>query len=170
MSELSIRIYGTADDSIVDGPGIRFTVFAQGCGRRCLGCHNPDSQPIDAGSMTSADNLLAAIYANPLLTGVTLSGGEPFDQAEALLGFVQRLHAERPQLTLWAYSGYLFEELVAGQPGQAARDLLALLDVLVDGPFMQGQRSLGLQWRGSANQRVIDVPASLKIGKVVLYA
>ncbi|MCL1880331.1 MAG: anaerobic ribonucleoside-triphosphate reductase activating protein [Actinomycetia bacterium] len=167
--ETVIRIYGTADDSIVDGPGIRFALFVQGCRRRCPGCHNPGSQSLTGGQLVSAEALLAQVRANPLLAGVTLSGGEPFDQAAALLPFAERLRAELPHLNVWAYSGYLYEELACEAPSPAARSLLELVDVLVDGPFKDDLRSLELPWRGSDNQRLIDVPASLVAGEAVAY-
>lgn len=118
--------------------------------------------------MATTDDLISLVAANPLLSGVTLTGGEPFDQAEALLAFVQRLNVDKPKLSVWAYSGYLFEELLQGIPSAAAHDLLELTDVLVDGPFVEEQRSLELRWRGSANQRLIDVKASLEAGSVIL--
>lgn len=152
-----LRLNGTADDSIVDGPGIRLALFTQGCGRACPGCHNPESQPYMGGYTVSSGELFAMVEANPLLAGVTLSGGEPFDQAEALLPFVRRLRTERPALSVWAYSGYLLEELMADIPSHAAHELLELCDVLVDGPYDEQLRSLELQWRGSSNQRVIDL-------------
>ena len=153
----SIRLFGTADDSIVDGPGIRYVIFTQGCSKNCPGCHNPKSQPYDEGYLATADELMAAIEANPLLSGVTLSGGEPFDQAAALLPFVKRLKSERPHLSLWAFSGYLYEDLLEGRPTEAARDLLAEMDVLVDGPYMESLRTFDLLWRGSSNQRIIEL-------------
>jgi len=162
-----IRLFGVVDDSIVDGPGIRLAVYVQGCSRHCPGCHNPESQPVDGGELTSVDELLAKVSANPLLTGVTLTGGEPFEQAAALLPFVRRLHVDKPGLNVWAYSGYLFEELAAGQPSPEAKELLELVDVLVDGPFVEALRSLELHWRGSANQRLVNVPASLPAGSAV---
>jgi anaerobic ribonucleoside-triphosphate reductase activating protein len=164
LAELQLRLNGTADDSIVDGPGIRLALFTQGCGRACPGCHNPDSQPYTGGYTASDDELFAMVEANPLLSGITLSGGEPFDQASALLPFVRRLRAERPTLTVWAYSGYLYEELLADIPSSEARELLELCDVLVDGPYVEQQRSLDLKWCGSSNQRVIDVQEALSSG------
>lgn len=168
FGEKPLRLFGTADDSIVDGPGIRLAIFAQGCSRRCPGCHNPESQPFDGGYLVTVDELMAMVAANPLLSGVTLSGGEPFEQAQAVLAFVRRLRAEKPRLNVWAYSGYLFEELLAGVPSQAARELLGLVDVLVDGPFVLELRSLEVKWRGSSNQRLVDVAASLAAGEAVL--
>ncbi|MCL2136577.1 MAG: anaerobic ribonucleoside-triphosphate reductase activating protein [Coriobacteriia bacterium] len=163
-----LRLYGCVDDSIVDGPGVRLAIFTQGCSRQCPGCHNPESQPYDTGYPATIDSLMDMVDANPLLTGVTLSGGEPFDQAEALIPFVVRLHVEKPLLSLWAYSGYLFEELCAGVPSAEALGLLELLDVLVDSPYIESLRSLDLLWKGSENQRIIDVPASLQSGKAII--
>ena len=165
--DITISLYGTADDSIVDGPGIRFTVFTQGCVHRCPGCHNPAAQPFEGGTPSSVDELWAQIEANPLLTGITLSGGEPFYQAAALVELARRARAKG--LTVWAYSGYLYEDLLAGIPSGAAVHLLEQVDVLVDGPFIEGLKSLDLHWRGSSNQRLIDVAESLKTGQVVEF-
>lgn len=162
-----IRVSGVVDDSVVDGPGIRLALFTQGCSRRCPGCHNPETWDYDGGYLATPDQLMEQVWANPLLSGLTLTGGEPFDQAAALLPLLTRLHVEKPGLNVWAYSGYLFEELLAGVPSASARGLLEAVDVLVDGPYLEGLRSLELRWRGSANQRVIDVPASLAAGVVV---
>jgi anaerobic ribonucleoside-triphosphate reductase activating protein len=167
LAELPIRLFGTADDSIVDGPGIRFAVFAQGCGRHCPGCHNPQSQPYEGGYTASVDALMSAVKANPLLSGVTLSGGEPFDQAAALLPFVSRLRFEQPDLNIWAFSGYCYEDLDNSLAGEAARDLLFMIDVLVDGPYVEALRTLELAWRGSTNQRLVNVTASKASGYVI---
>ncbi|MCL2529651.1 MAG: anaerobic ribonucleoside-triphosphate reductase activating protein [Coriobacteriia bacterium] len=159
-SDLStIRIFGTADDSIVDGPGIRFSVFAQGCPFSCPGCHNPLAQPPLGGKLVTVDALMQKIEANPLLAGITLSGGEPFLQAEPFLELARRAKARG--LSVWAYSGYVWEELMSGVPSEAARELLREVDVLVDGLYVEAEASYQLKWRGSANQRIIDVPASL---------
>ena len=166
----NLRLFGTADDSIVDGPGIRFAVFVQGCSHHCPGCHNPEALSLSGGRDVSLGELYERIEGNPLLSGITLSGGEPFEQAEPLIELAQWVRslkrvdkqgeALRP-LTIWAYSGYTFEELCASIPNPAALRLLELCDVLVDGPFIQDQQSYLLIWKGSANQRIIDVPASL---------
>jgi anaerobic ribonucleoside-triphosphate reductase activating protein len=160
-----IKLYGTGDDSIVDGPGIRFAVFTQGCGHGCAGCHNPKAQSFEGGKLVSTDTLWQKIEDNPLLSGITLTGGEPFEQAGALVELARRARAKG--LTVWAYSGYLFEELKAGVPSADVAELLQEVDVLVDGPFKQELKSLDLRWRGSSNQRIIDVPASLAAGHVV---
>lgn len=161
----TIRLFGTVDDSIVDGPGIRFGVFTQGCKLDCPGCHNPKAQPYDGGVVWTVDALWERIEANPLLAGITLSGGEPFDQAEPLLELARRAHEKG--LTVWAFSGYSYEDLCAGIPSKAATLLLEQVDVLVDGPFIESLKSLDLRWRGSSNQRVIDVSLSQRTGQVV---
>jgi anaerobic ribonucleoside-triphosphate reductase activating protein len=163
--EKAISLYGVADDSIVDGPGIRLAVFTQGCHHDCPGCHNPAAQPFEGGTPTTAAELWAQVEANPLLAGVTLTGGEPFEQAEALVDFA-RLAREKG-LSVWAYSGYRYEELLAGVPSDAAAQLLEQTDVLVDGLFVEALKSLDLRWRGSSNQRLIDVAASRTAGQVV---
>lgn len=158
-----IRIAATVQDSIVDGPGLRFTVFAQGCPHGCRGCHNPHTHSFDGGRMASPEELLAQIFKNPLTDGVTLSGGEPMCQAKEFLPLV--VECRKRGLNIWVYTGYLFEELIC------MNDCLRLLqniDVLVDGPFIQEERSLDLVFRGSKNQRIIDVPKSLKQNRAVL--
>ena len=162
---MQIRLAGTVNDSIVDGPGIRFSIFTQGCSHHCKGCQNPQTWSFEGGELTDTDDLLARIAKNPLLKGITLTGGEPFEQPEPLIELCQACH-ERG-LDVWAYSGYTFEELMAGKAGPVARELLGLCDVLVDGLFVEDLQSYDLKWRGSSNQRVIDVPASLEAGEVV---
>lgn len=162
-----IRLFGTAPDSIVDGPGLRFAVFVQGCTHGCPGCHNPESQPCAGGEVRAIDDLVAQIAANKLAQGVTISGGEPFEQAAACAELARRCRALG--LNVWAYSGYTYEQLAAGVPDPAARDLLAQTDVLVDGPFVQAKHSFDLKWRGSSNQRLVDVPATQREGCIVLW-
>ena len=172
-----IRLYGTAPDSIVDGPGLRYAVFVQGCSHGCPGCHNAESQAPDGGTPCSVDALAADIRANGLVHDVTLSGGEPFEQAPAVAQLAMRLKAL--DYGIWTYTGYLYEDLLAIADGQEAlgsgldpegvKALLDATDVLVDGPFVKSLKSLGLKWRGSSNQRLVDVPASRAAGKVVLW-
>lgn len=159
---MDIRIYGLQNDSIVDGQGLRFAVFSQGCPHACQGCHNPSSHAFDAGKIYDTADIIAQIKKNPLLDGVTLSGGEPFCQADACLEIARATHALG--LTVWAYSGYTFEQLLDMAPA-----LLREVDVLVDGPFIQKERSLELKYKGSRNQRLIDVPQSLQAKRVVLW-
>ena len=162
----TLRLAGIVRESIVDGPGLRFTVFAQGCPHHCPGCHNPETWPFEGGFEAAPAQIAAELKKNPLLKGLTLSGGEPFCQAEAMAELAEAVHAQGGDVL--CYTGYLFEELLqmAGEDGGVER-LLRATDVLVDGPFLLAQRSLELRFRGSANQRIIDVPASLAQGAVV---
>ena len=160
-----MRIYGLVQDSIVDGPGFRFSCFVQGCPHHCPGCHNPDSHDPQGGREMSVEDVVREMVKNPLTDGLTLSGGDPFAQPEDCLALAKAAHAH--QLNVWAYSGWTFEYLRdQGSEGQKA--LLAELDALVDGPFILEQRTLALPWRGSKNQRVINVPASLARCEVVI--
>lgn len=161
-----MRIAGTVQDSIVDGPGFRFTVFTQGCSHHCPGCHNPQTHNPSGGTEHTVEELLERMRSNPLTDGLTLSGGEPFEQPEDCLLLAQGAHESG--LNVWSYTGYLFEFL-RDQGTEAQKALLRELDVLVDGPFLLEQRTLSLPWRGSRNQRVIDVPKSLENGDVVLF-
>ena len=160
MSEL--RIAGLAPESIVDGPGFRFTVFTQGCPHHCEGCHNPNTHDFGGGEVVDTDTLWERISTDILLSGVTFSGGEPFEQACNLLDLARRIKGAG--LELAAYSGYTFDELLAA--GGDKLELLKLCDVLVDGRFVLSQRSLMLRFRGSKNQRLIDVQRSLREGCV----
>ena len=158
-----MRVAGFVNDSITDGPGFRFTLFLQGCKRGCPGCHNPDTWDPAGGSEMGAEEIFEKIARNPLLSGVTFSGGEPFLQAGALLPLARKIKAVGLELAV--YTGYTFEELL-GLP--EALPLMAEADVLVDGPFVAAQKSLELRFRGSANQRILDLPASLQAGRAVL--
>lgn len=162
-----IRLYGTATDSIVDGIGLRFSVFTQGCPHQCSGCHNPESQLFEGGTLRAINELATEIEANRLIQGVTLSGGEPLEQAEACFVLARRL--KEKGLNIWIYTGYLFEDIIAGNLGEAAKELLSVCDVLVDGPFVESLHSYDLQWRGSSNQRIIDLPSSLEQRRAVLW-
>lgn len=157
-----MRIAGFVNDSITDGPGFRFALFLQGCERACPGCHNPETWDRSGGSERAEEEILEKILKNPLLSGVTFSGGEPFLQAEALLPLAQKIKAAGLEIAI--YTGYTFEELLC-QPQAVA--LMAEADVLVDGPFLQEQRSLELRFRGSRNQRILNLPRSLKEGRAV---
>ncbi len=161
---MRFRIAGVVNDSIVDGPGIRLTVFTQGCPHRCPGCHNPQTHDFAGGSEGDTAEIIAKMKKNPLLDGLTLSGGEPFAQPEACAELARAAHGLG--LNVWSYSGYTFEEL-RKQGTEAQKALLRELDVLVDGRFVLEKRSLDCRFRGSTNQRLIDVPKSLKAGQAV---
>lgn len=150
------------NDSIVDGPGFRFTIFTQGCPHHCKGCHNPQTHDPDGGYMVTMEEVLEKIRKNPLLDGVTFSGGEPFIQAKELLPVAKAIKEQG--LHIIAYSGFTFEELMKRADCVA---LLQYINLLVDGRFLESQRSLELRFRGSKNQRVIDVPKSLQAGIAV---
>jgi anaerobic ribonucleoside-triphosphate reductase activating protein len=159
-----MRVAGLVHDSIVDGPGLRFVCFVQGCLHHCPGCHNPESHDPTGGEEMAVEEIAVQMLSNPLTDGLTISGGEPFDQAWECLALASR--ARRVGLNVWCYTGYTFESLLEyGSSAQKA--MLRYLDVLVDGPYIEAERTLSLPWRGSKNQRLIDVQASLKAGKVI---
>lgn len=161
-----IRIAGAARESIVDGPGLRFTVFTQGCKHHCPGCHNPQTHDFEGGNVVSIDSLIEQIKKNPLLDGITLSGGEPFEQAAACSELAHRVHAMK--LHVMTYSGYTFEEIVEGFTDKPDwKELLQETDILVDGRFESSRKNILLRFRGSENQRLIDVKKSLKEGRIV---
>ena len=160
-----LRISGCVNDSIVDGPGLRFTLFTQGCPHNCPGCHNPQTHDFKGGYNASIKKIFAQIKANPLLSGVTFSGGEPFVQAKTLVPLAKMI--KEAGLELACYTGFVFEQLASDQV-KGARELLNYIDVLIDGKFVLSQRSLDLAFKGSKNQRTINVPQSLKEGKVML--
>lgn len=164
----TIRLYGLAPDSVVDGIGYRCAIFTQGCPHGCEGCHNPQSHDPLGGKEWALSDIEKAFTGNPLLSGITLSGGEPFMQPAPCAELARRAHEEG--LTVWTFSGYTYEELLAlSQQDQAARDLLNETDVLVDGRFVLGERSLDLLYCGSRNQRVIDLPKTRETGKLALF-
>lgn len=159
-----MRISDTIHDSIVDGPGLRYVVFTQGCRHSCEGCHNPGTHDPFGGYEMSVREIIDDMLSNPLTDGLTLSGGEPFLQAEECAAIARA--ARENGLNVWCYSGYTFEQLLEDN---AMRPLLEQLDVLVDGPFVLAQKSLTLKWRGSSNQRVVEVKSSLAKGEAVLW-
>lgn len=158
-----MRISETVHDSIVDGPGLRYVVFTQGCPHRCPGCHNPATHDRLGGQEMTVEGIICDMLSNPLTDGLTLTGGEPFAQAEDCAKIAQA--AREAGLNVWCYSGWTLEELQTMPEAQA---LLAEIDVLVDGLFLQEEKSLTLKWRGSKNQRVIDLKASAESGKIQL--
>lgn len=162
-SELTIRIAGIVQDSIVDGQGIRMTIFTQGCPHHCPGCHNAHTHDPQGGREVTVAEIIEQMRSNPLLDGVTFSGGEPFEQIEAVKHIAHEAH--RLRLNVWCYTGWTWEQIMLDP---RKRGLLAYIDVLVDGRFILEQRSLELKWRGSKNQRVIDVSESLFKNTVVL--
>jgi anaerobic ribonucleoside-triphosphate reductase activating protein len=160
-----LRISGTEPESIVDGRGIRYVIFTQGCPHHCPGCHNPQTHPFDGGKSADIQKLYEEICENPLLKGVTFSGGEPFCQPAPLAKLAAMVHAHGLDIT--TYTGYLYEDLLAKNEADV-NALLAATDILIDGPFLQEQKDLTLLFRGSRNQRVIDLNATRGSGAIVL--
>ena len=162
-----LHLAGVIRESIVDGPGWRFVVFVQGCPHHCKGCQNPQTWGFDGGYETTVENIINAVKADPLLKGVTLSGGEPFTQAKALAVLAREI--KKLGLDVMSFSGWTFEELRDGANADNAwMDLLPELSLLVDGKFIEEQKSLDLHFRGSKNQRIVDVQKSLASGTTVL--
>lgn len=159
-----MRLAGVIRESIVDGPGLRFVVFVQGCPHHCPGCHNPQTHDFSGGFEATPEQIAGEIVKNPLLAGVTFSGGEPFCQAEELAQLARLVRGMGKQLLI--YSGFTFEQLLQN-PDPAVRQLLELGQLLIDGPFLEQERTLELRFRGSRNQRVLDLPASLVAGQAV---
>ncbi len=159
-----LDLSGIVSDSIVDGPGIRTTVFCQGCPHHCPGCQNPETWEFGCGTAMDIQTIVQIVKSNPLCRGVTFSGGEPFAQAEGFAELAQALKAQGYEVA--AYSGYTFEQLLAGTPAQ--KKLLQTIDVLIDGPYLAAERSLELSFRGSRNQRILNVQESLARGEAVL--
>ncbi len=165
--EPMLRIAGIEEESIVDGPGIRFVIFAQGCNHRCRGCHNPQTHPFDGGTLIGIDEIMNKVCKNPLLDGLTFSGGEPFEQASVFAKLAEKAKAQN--LNIITYTGYTYEEILEGIPSRDGwKDLLDLTDILVDGRFDIEQKSLLLKFRGSKNQRIIDIKESREKGKLIL--
>ena len=160
MSDLSIlRI---VEDTIVDGPGLRTSIYAAGCPRRCPGCHNPESWLIENGAPRTLDYLMQRLR-DAALSNVTFSGGDPLLQVEGFAALARRVRQETTK-TIWCYTGYLYEEVLASP---RLSSILPFIDVLVDGPYIEALRAAALPFTGSSNQRRIDVAASIKSGRVI---
>lgn len=162
---MKIRVSGLVNDSIVDGPGIRYTIFTQGCKHNCQGCHNKHTHDLNGGYQIDVDEIIETIKKNPLLDGITISGGEPFLQAFACTELARK--AKELNLDVIIYTGYVFEQIIQNEE---KKRLLAETDILIDGPFIEKEKSLSLLYKGSKNQRLIDVKRSLDLGKVIELA
>ena len=159
---MKIRIAGIVPESFVDGTGIRFTIFFQGCLRNCRGCHNPATHDLNGGEILDTEEIISAIKKNPLLTGITLSGGEPLLQISPALELAKA--AKNLNLNVWCYTGYKFENIP-----ENAEELLKNIDVLVDGEYIEELRDLELNFCGSKNQRVIDLNKTRENKKIIIF-
>ena len=160
-----ISVLSIIEDTMVDGPGFRTSIYCAGCRHACPGCHNPQSWDFSGGRAMTTEEIMRVIVADPY-ANVTFSGGDPMYQPEGFAELARAIH-ERTQKDIWCYTGFTFEQLL-GNPRQRA--LLEQIDVLVDGPFVKALRNDELIFRGSSNQRIIDVPRSLEEGRAVLLS
>ena len=165
-SEKEIRIADIIGESIVDGPGYRMTVFTQGCPHHCEGCHNPHTHSFDGGKVVTVGEIVNKFKKNPLLSGITLSGGEPFCQSSACAEIAKAVHSLKKNVIV--YSGYTFEQLFEmAKIKSDIYDLLTNSDILIDGRFDITQKSLELRFKGSKNQRTLDIKSSMSEGRAV---
>ncbi|PRR82116.1 Pyruvate formate-lyase 1-activating enzyme [Clostridium luticellarii] len=165
MLRKKVRLAGIVYESLVNGPGMRRVFFAQGCSHGCKGCFNPSTHDFKSGKLMNTDELIEQIKSNPLITGITFSGGDPFEQAEEfsyMAGKIKTLG-----LNIWCYTGYTFEYILNNGQKFHWQNLVNNIDVLVDGKFEESKKNSTLKFRGSSNQRIIDVNASLISHKVV---
>ena len=160
-----LSILDILEDTTADGPGFRTSIYAAGCPNACPGCHNPESWDIRHGRRMTTDEILQKVLDDPF-ADVTFSGGDPMFQPEGFAELAQAIK-ENSDKNIWCYTGYTFEQLLNSTRHTR---LLQYIDVLVDGHFRQELRDESLYFRGSSNQRLIDVPASLKNGKVIAYS
>lgn len=165
--EDEIKIAGLVEESIVDGPGIRFVIFTQGCPHNCYGCHNPQTHDMSLGKCEKIDKIVEKIDSNPLLKGITLSGGEPFLQSKKLVNLISKINNKN--LDVVTYTGFTYEELIEkASEDNGYLELLKNTDYLVDGRFEIDKKDEKLLFRGSSNQRIIDVKKSLLNNKVII--
>ena len=159
-----LNLSGIIEESIVDGDGIRYVIFVQGCPHHCIGCQNPSTWEFKKNVLIDENKIIQKIKENPLCSGITFSGGEPFTQAKELIKLAKQIHTLNKDV--WAYTGYTFEQLIKKDNEKA--ELLKNVDVLVDGRFILTERDISLKFRGSKNQRVIDVQKTLKNRRIIL--
>ena len=162
----SIRLSGIAYESLVNGPGMRRVFFAQGCRHNCKGCFNPDTHDFNGGEDRNMDELIESVLDNPILRGVTFSGGDPWEQADKFAYMAKKFKENK--LSVWSYTGYTFEYILNHKDERNGwNELLNNIDVLVDGRFEEDKMVEGLKFRGSSNQRIIDIKVTLKQGNVI---
>lgn len=165
-NEKYVRLSGIIYESMVNGNGIRRVLFAQGCKHNCKGCFNPETHPLDGGELVDMNELVEDVISNPMLTGVTFSGGDPFEQAEKFAYMAEKIRNSGKNI--WCYTGYTFEYIIRNfKIREGWEELIYNIDVLIDGKFDIQKSDKKIKYRGSTNQRVVDVKNSLCKGKVV---
>lgn len=162
---MKIRISGIQKESSVDGQGLRYVVFTQGCKHNCPGCHNPETHSFTGGYFVDTKEIAQDLAKNKILRGITVSGGDPMEQPLALLDLVKQV--KEMKKTVWVYTGYKYEELVK-KHDETINEILSNIDVLVDGKYISNLHKEGLRYRGSSNQRVIDCKKTLEYGRIIL--
>ncbi|MHC6181340.1 anaerobic ribonucleoside-triphosphate reductase activating protein [Clostridium sp. JNZ X4-2] len=165
MAGKKVRLAGIAYESLVNGPGMRRVFFAQGCRHNCKGCFNPSTHDFHGGELKDTDDLIGQIKINPLITGITFSGGDPFEQAEEFAYMADKI--KRLDLNIWCYTGYTFEHILYNTQDIYWKKLINNIDVLVDGKFEESKKDSRLRFKGSSNQRIIDVKASLISHRII---
>lgn len=164
---MNIRIAGEIQESIVDGPGIRYVVFTQGCPHHCVGCHNPETHDFTVGKIITTNELIENMKHYSHMTGLTISGGEPFAQVAAVLELICEFKTIFPTKNILLYTGYTIEELW-NKNDKKIIEILSLSDFLVDGKFINRLKDLTLIFRGSSNQRIIDLKKTFKEKKIII--
>lgn len=160
---MKVRIAGIIKESIVDGPGVRYVIFAQGCRHKCPGCHNPETHDFNGGYIVDADEIINDIRNNNYISGVTFSGGDPLFQIDEFKYIAEKL--KYSSIHIMCYTGFKYEDIIKDKK---LKVILDKIDLLVDGPFIMSKKTLKLPYRGSSNQRIIDVKKSLSQGKIIL--
>lgn len=163
---MKIRLAGEIEESIVDGPGIRYVVFTQGCPHHCNGCHNPETHDFNQGTLVDVDVLIEKMKKYPYMSGLTISGGEPFVQPSAVLELIRTYQALYPKKNVLLFTGYTYEELRALHQVETD-EILFRANYLIDGRFILSKRDISLVYRGSTNQRIIDLQATKDKGSIV---
>lgn len=163
-----VRLSGIAYESLVNGPGMRRVLFSQGCKHNCPGCFNEETHSFKGGKLMDMDEVVKGITENPFISGVTFSGGDPLEQADKFAYMAEKI--KQAGLNIWTYTGYTFEYILEHINEKPAwQELLKYIDVLVDGKFDENKKDENLKFRGSSNQRIIDVQKTLAQGKLALY-
>jgi anaerobic ribonucleoside-triphosphate reductase activating protein len=166
-NEEKIRLAGIVYESLVNGPGIRRVLFSQGCEHNCEGCFNKETHSFNDGKLMDMDDIIKGIRENPMLSGITFSGGDPFEQADKFAYIAKNI--KKPDFDIWCYTGYTYEFIIENLDKRLGwKELLSSIDILVDGKFELDKYKSNLKYRGSSNQRIINVQESLKTGKVII--